>query len=126
MAAVAADISLSGFGTVGYALSDQSYNYQRFVDKQGTLKRDSVLGVQMDGKFGDAFGFTVQGKVAPSLDSDKDVDATIAWAFLSWRPANDWLFRLGRVRVPLYLNSENMEVGATFDFARLPAEVYTT
>lgn len=126
MAAAAADVSLSGFGTAGYAQSDQSYNYQRFVNKQGTFKRDSVLGVQMDGKLNDEFGFTLQGKVAPSINSDKEMDATVAWAFLSWRPANDWLFRLGRVRVPLYLNSENMEVGATFDFARLPAEVYTT
>ena len=126
MTAAAADISLSGFGTVGYALSDQGYNYQRFVNKQGTFKRDSVLGLQMDAKLTDEFGFTVQGKVAPSLDSDHDVDTTVAWAFLSWRPSNDWLIRVGRVRVPLYLNSENMEVGATFDFARLPAEVYTT
>jgi hypothetical protein len=126
MTAAAADISLSGFGTVGYAQSDQSYNYQRFVNNQGTFKRDSVLGVQMDAKLNDEFGFTLQGKVAPSLSSDKDWDATVSWAFLSWRPTNDWLVRVGRVRVPLYLNSENMEVGATFDFARLPAEVYTT
>jgi len=126
MTAAAADISLSGFGTLGYAQSDQSYNYQRFINDKGTFKRDSVLGVQMDAKLNDTFGFTLQGKVAPSLNSDKDVDATVSWAFLSWRPANDWLFRLGRLRVPLYLNSETTDVGATFDFARLPAEVYST
>jgi len=126
MTAAAADISLSGFGTVGYAQSDQSYKYQRFVNDQGTFKRDSVLGVQMDARLNDEFGFTLQGKVAPSLSSDKDWDATVSWAFLSWRPTNDWLIRVGRVRVPLYLNSENIDVGATFDFARLPAEVYTT
>lgn len=126
MTTVSADVSLSGFGTAGYARSDQSYNYQRFVNNQGTFKRDSVLGMQIDAKLSDAFGFTLQGKIAPSIDSDKDVDATVSWAFLSWRPSNDWLVRLGRVRVPLYLNSENMDVGATFDFARLPAEVYTT
>lgn len=125
-AEAAADISLSGFGTAGFAQSDQGFNYQRFVNRQGTLKRDSVLGAQMDAKFDNGFGATLQAKVAPAIDSDKDVDTTVSWAFLSWRPTNDWLLRLGRIRVPLYLNSENMDVGATFDFARLPAEVYTT
>lgn len=126
MTAAAADISLSGYGTVGYSQSDQSYNYHRFVNKQGTFKRDSVLGVQMDAKLSDDFGFTLQGKVAPSLKSETAIDATISWAFLSWRPTNDWLVRVGRIRVPIYLHSENMDVGSTFDFARLPAEVYTS
>jgi hypothetical protein len=126
MTATAADISFSGFGTAGYARSDQAYNYQRFVSDQGTLKRDSVLGVQMDAKLNNQFSFTLQGKVAPSLKSDKDLDTTISWGFLSWRPTDDWLVRVGRLRVPVYLNSENMDVGATFDFARLPAEVYTS
>ena len=124
--AAAVDISLSGFATVGAAVSDQSFKYQRFVDRDGTFKRDSVLGVQMDAKLSSEFSITMQAKLAPSLSSDKDVDVSLSWAFLSWRPTNDWLIRLGRLRVPLYLNSENMDVGTTFDFARLPAEVYTT
>ena len=124
--ASAADISLSGYGTAGYAQSDKSYDYQRFVNKQGTFKRDSVLGVQMDAKLSDEFSFTLQGKVAPSLKSDDSIVASVSWAFLSWRPSNDWLVRVGRIRVPIYLNSENMDVGSTFEFARLPAEVYTS
>lgn len=124
--ALAADISVSGFGTAGYAVSDQPYQYQRFVDEQGTFKRDSVAGVQVDAKLSNQFSLTLQGKVAPSLNSDKDIDATVSWAFLSWRPSNDWLVRIGRLRVPVYLHSESMDVGATFDFARLPAEVYAS
>lgn len=119
-------LSLSGFGTAGFALSDQSYSYQRFVTNKGTLKRDSILGLQMDAKLNDEFAITMQGKVAPSLSSDEDLAASVSWAFLSWRPTNDWMIRAGRLRVPLYLASENMDVGTTFDFARLPTEVYTT
>lgn len=124
--AAAADISLSGFATVGYAQSDQGYNYERFVNKSGTFKRDSVLGVQVDARLNSEFSVTLQGKVAPSIKRDSGVDTTVSWAFVSWRPSNDLLFRLGRMRVPLYLNSETTDVGATFDFARLPAEVYST
>ena len=118
------DISLSGFATAGFAISDQRYNYQRFLNNDGTFKRDSLLGLQMDAKLTDEFSITVQAKVAPSMSSDNGIDPTLTWAFLSWRPTNDLLFRGGKLRVPLYLNSANTDIGATFDFARLPSEVY--
>ena len=121
----AADISFSGFGTAGLARSDQPYNYERFLNERGTFKRDSVLGVQMDAKLSEQVSFTLQGKVAPSIKNDTRIDATVTWAFLSWRPSNDLLFRAGRFRIPLYLNTENTDVGATFDYARLPTEIYS-
>ncbi len=120
----AVDLSASGFGTLGYAISDQPYNYQRFVDEDGTFKRDTVLGGQLDAKFSPEWSATVQAKVAPSLNNDEDWSLTASWAFVSWRPGNDWLLRLGKQRVPMYLNSENMDVGQTYDFARLPFEMY--
>ena len=124
--AAAVDVSVSGFGTLGYAQSDQTFNYQTHVNDRGTLKRDSVLGLQMDARLNDQFSVTLQAKAAPSVKRDEGVDATVSWAFLSWRPTNDLLFRAGRLRVPLYLQSENTDVGATFSFARLPTEVYST
>ncbi len=121
-----ADVSLSGFATAGFAISDQSYRYQRFINNDGTFKRDSLVGAQVDIKLNDEFSITAQAKVAPSLESDKEINPILTWAFLSWRPTNDLLFRGGRIRIPMYLNSQNMDIGATFDFARLPSEVYLT
>jgi len=126
LSAGALDLSASGFGTFGYSRSDQPYTYQRFVDDGGTFKRDSVLGVQVDARLNDQFSATLQGKIAASMKSDTTTDATISWAFLSWRPSNDWLVRAGRLRVPFYLRSESTDVGTTFDFAQLPTEVYST
>jgi hypothetical protein len=125
MTAAAADVSLSGFGTLGYAVSNQSYNYERFINNNGTFNRDSVAGIQADIKFTDQLGATIQGKLAPSLSSDSSWDTTLSWAFLSWRPSDDWLVRLGKQRAPLYLYSESQDVGVTYDFARLPAEMYS-
>ena len=51
LSASAVDMTWSGFGTIGYAQSDQPYNYLRFVDEDGTFKRDSLLGAQLDIKF---------------------------------------------------------------------------
>lgn len=125
MTAAAADVSLSGFGTVGYAQSNQPYNFERFINSNGTVQRDSVAGVQADIKLTESVGATVQGKFAPSTYNDSSWVGTLSWAFLSWRPANDWLIRLGKQRAPLYLHSESMDVGVTYDFARLPTEMYS-
>lgn len=123
--ATAFESSWSGFGTLGYARSDRPYTYQRFISDRGTVERDSILGLQLDGKLGDTLSFTVQGKLAAATDSDSGARASIAWGNLSWRPTNDLLFRAGKFRVPLYLHSETSDVGVTFDLARLPAEVYS-
>lgn len=121
----ALDLTWSGFGTVGFAVSDQSYNYQRFIDNGGTFKRDTILGGQLDARLSQQWSATVQAKLAPSDHGDTDWQASLAWAFLSWRPSDDWLIRAGKIRLPLMLNTENNDVGATFDFARLPQEVYS-
>jgi hypothetical protein len=125
LSAAAIDFSVSGFGTVGYARSDQSYGYQRFIDDSGTFWRDSVAGLQLDARFADKFGATVQFKLAPATSSDNEFTGTVSWAFLSWRPTDDWLFRAGKQRIPLYLYSQTVDVGVTYEFARLPTEMYS-
>ena len=126
LSAHAVDYSLSGYGTIGYAQTDQDNTYQRFIDKDGGFKRDTVLGAQLSAQFNPEWSATLQAKLAPAADSDKDVKATLSWAYLSYRPTDDWLFRVGKLRIPFYLNSENADVGTTFTPARLPIEVYST
>ncbi|HQZ04521.1 MAG TPA: hypothetical protein PLJ46_01530 [Burkholderiaceae bacterium] len=121
----AVDYSLSGFGTLGYALSNKPYSYQRFVSQEGTFRRDSVAGIQLDARFTERLGATVQVLAAPATDSDVKTEASVAWAFLSLRPTNDWLFRAGKQRIPLYLFSQNYNLGVTYPFARLPTEMYS-
>jgi hypothetical protein len=125
LGASAQDFSFSGFGTLGYAVSDKDYEYQRFINDNGTLKRDSVAGAQMDVRFTPEWSATLQGKVAPAIDDDSKWKASVAWAFVSWRPNNEWLVRAGKVRLPLYLFSENLDVGQSYDFARMPTEMYS-
>jgi len=124
-AALGADFSLSGFGTLGYAQSNKPYAYQRFIDSSGTLRRDSVAGLQVDGRLTDQFAVTTQILSAPDSNEDNRYDVSIAWAFLSWRPTNDLLVRAGKQRAPLYLHSQTYNVGITYDFARLPTEMYS-
>lgn len=124
-ASVAQELSLSGFGTIGYASSNRPYAYQRFIDSGGTFMRDSRLGIQLDARLAPEWSATVQATLAPAIDHDRQWDVSLPWAFVSWRPDNDWLLRAGKLRLPLLRYSESLDVGTTFNFARLPIEVYS-
>ena len=125
LSAGAFETSWSGFATLGYARSDQSYRYQRWIDDNGTLLRDSVVGGQLDLRFSPQWGAAIQGKIAPADNHDSRISGSISWAFVSWRPRDDILVRVGKLRVPMMLNTENQDVGVTYDMARLPLEVYS-
>ena len=40
--ALGVDFAVSGYGTLGYANSNQPYAYQRFISDSGTLKRENA------------------------------------------------------------------------------------
>ena len=118
------DCSLSAFGTVGYAVSDNRSSFLRDIDSSGSLRADTMAGSQLDIRFNPEWSLTLQGVVKQSQDKDTGWTPSLSWAFLSYRPANDWLIRVGKLRPPELVHSQNMEVGFTFDQARLPEEVY--
>ena len=120
-----ADYAISAYGTVGYTLSDQPFKYDRLIDSRGTFRRDSVGGLQFDSRLTDSLGATVQLVTEVAGDDERQHRVNVAWAFLSWRPSSDWLFRLGKQRIPLYLYSQTHNVGVTYDFVRPPIEMYS-
>lgn len=122
---VAADYSLLGFGTIGYAVSDMPAPYLRYIDKRGTFRADSLIGIQGEVQVDPQWGATLQLVGSAPRDKDNGFEASVRWAFVSYRPTNDWLIRVGRLRPPILNHTPNSEVGMTYDFARLPAEVYS-
>ena len=127
-APVAADgtsLVWSAFGTLGWAQSNRPWRYQRHIDESGGFQRDSVLGAQLDARFTPEWSATLQARLAPSVSHENRWDLRTSWAFVGWRPDNDWLVRAGKLRVPFFLRSEQLDVGQTYDEARLPAELYT-
>lgn len=123
--AMAADYSLTGFGTIGYAVSDLKAPYLRYIDKSGTLRADSLIGLQGEAQFDPQWGATVQVVASAPRYKDNGVAAQVRWAFASYRPNNEWLIRAGRLRPPVLINTQNAEVGVTYEQARLPQEIYS-
>jgi hypothetical protein len=123
--AFAMELGLTGFGTIGYArLTEHDITYLRYIDYEGTLKADSVVGVQGEARFNPEWRATVQVVGSAPRTEDDGTEVKVRWAFLSYRPNNDWLLRAGRVRPDFFFNTQNAEVGVTYDSARLPAELY--
>jgi hypothetical protein len=123
--AAAEGLALSGFGSLGWAKSDRPYAYLRYVDENGTWSRDSRLGLQADWQLPEAWSATLQGLLSPSLRKDSAWDLSSTWAFVGWRPNNEWLLRAGKLRIPLYMHSEVLDVAHALPLARLPVEVYS-
>ena len=105
----------SGFATLGWAQSNRDWAYQRFIDAQGTARADSLVGAQLDVMLTSSLSAVVQAKFAHSNREDAGWRVRPTWAFLAWRPANDWLLRAGKLRIPAYLRSEHLDVGSTYD-----------
>jgi hypothetical protein len=124
-AIAAPEFAITGYGTLGYARSDEDFRYLRYIDRDGTLKADSLLGLQLEARFDPKWSATVQVVASAPRTRDSGYEAAIRWAFVGFRPENDWLLRFGRLRPPVLINTQNAEVGVTYDQARLPAEVYT-
>jgi len=119
------DYSLSGFGSIGFAINDQPIAYLRHIDDSGTFRSDSLLGLQLEARLTPQFSATVQMVASAARDKDTGAEAAFRWAFLSYRLTDEWLVRVGRLRPPVLLNSQTGEVGVTYDQARLPVEVYS-
>jgi hypothetical protein len=117
-------LSWSAFGSIGWAQAGQAVRYQRFIDRNGTFERDSLLGAQLDAQITPKWSATLQARLAPAVDHDAAWDLSAAWVFVAWRPDNDWLLRAGKLRAPLFLRSEHLDIGQTYDEARLPTELY--
>ena len=88
-------------------------------------RRGSLLAAQCDAQFTPRWSATVQLRLAPSVQHDCRWDLRPNCAFVAWRHDNPWLLRVGRLRGPLYLYAEPIDIGLASDMARLPAEVYS-
>ncbi|MBX2879045.1 MAG: hypothetical protein KTR32_03885 [Granulosicoccus sp.] len=126
---IAADISVSGFGTLGYSvLDDENAEYrsgtaQDGADIDGSFELDSRLGVQIDAGFSPQFSATIQGIVREAEAGDPEPQ--LEWGFLRWLASDNISLRLGRMSLPVYALSDYREVGYAYPWIRPPEDVYS-
>ena len=118
---------INGFGTVGvthlggeedgrgYGLSGQTTDSWRGDQL-------SKFGAQLTYGVTDTVGLTLQTTAKAYADEWK---ANLEWAYLSWQSTDNLMMRFGRLRTPVYMYSESIDVGFAYPWLRLPDEVYS-
>jgi hypothetical protein len=82
----------------------------------------SKFGAQIQYGLTDTLGITAQVTAKPAQD---DWQANIEWLYLSWQTTDNLMLRVGRLRTPVYMYSESIDVGFSYPWLRLPDEVYS-
>ncbi len=121
------EYQFNGFGTAGLThLGGETEGRSFGVNGQTTdaWRGDQLsrLGGQFQYGLTDTLGVTVQATLKPEQDTWK---GNLEWAYLSWKATDGLTLRAGRLRVPVYMYSETLDVGFTHPWLRLPDEVYS-
>lgn len=118
---------LNGFGTAGLTYlggEDDSKGYGVNGQTTDSWRGDqlSKLGGQFQYGITDTIGFTAQGTIKAAQD---EWQANVEWLYLSWQASDNLMVRTGRLRTPVYMYSESIDVGFSYPWLRLPDEVYS-
>lgn len=120
--------SYSGFGTVGYVLTDSNEGgYNTGSQKTGATTRgdfgpDTSLGFQVNAKFNSTLSGTVQAFA--KQDVDGLYGPSLEWAFLKAKLGSSFDVRVGRMGGPFFMTSDFRNVGYTNVSMRTPIDVY--
>jgi hypothetical protein len=119
--ASARDVTVSGFLSVGGGMVDDenSVPYNGYDEEDVTFNRN-LLGLQVSGEVSDKLTATAQLIARGS----EDYEVNAEWAYLSWQANESVKVRAGRLRIPLYMYSDFIDVGYSYAWITPPPEVY--
>jgi len=109
------------FSFVGTRLHKDGYSYRDDTTSDPSFENLSRLGLQFD------FRISEDTRLVTQLLSRgwKGWESHAEWAFLSHRFSPDLTGRAGRLRTPLFINSEFIDAGFAYPWAAPPAEIYS-
>jgi hypothetical protein len=123
------DIDVSGFGTAGFAITDtskatfvRSQEQLVGVDETGDVGLDSLLAVQATVHLSDMFSVTGQAMVRRQFTSSFALEVPVFFAKADI--TRDLAIRVGRIQLPVFMNSDYRQVGYSNTWVRPPVEVY--
>ncbi len=120
--AQAGDVNFSGFLTAaGGKLDDEkSGAYAGYASEDLVFDADTLVGIQVSGVISEKVTATAQ-LVARGIE---DYEVSAEWAYISYQVNDNFQWRMGRLRMPLYTYSDYLDVGYAYHWIRAPREVY--
>ncbi|TCI04949.1 porin [Corallincola luteus] len=112
--------NVNGFATVGMGRASNDAGYADYDNDGFDFENDSILAVQTTYDVNDEISATLQLVTRGRQDWDLKAE----WAFLSYQFNDATTIRGGKLRLPLYMLSDYLEVGYAYPWARPSEEVY--
>ncbi len=122
--AMANNINVSGFGSLGYVQHDEKGSEVNHITSKGSWGATTLLGLQADVKLSDKLSATGQIKLSEDHSTPEKMQVTLEMAFLGYQVAESLKVRIGRLRAPFFLDSEYLDVGYVRTTATRPLAVY--
>ncbi len=124
----ASALQFDGFLTSGVAWHDDA-NKNRYIGSLGDR------GIQNDASFetDSRFGLQISSDIAKDMSVvsqllgtgvNGNFNAIVEWAYIDYRPTNWLSIHSGKIKQPVYLVNDYVEVGYAYPWIRPPAEVY--
>lgn len=86
---------------------------------------NTLVGLQFTGNITSSLSAVAQFVSAGSrVDGYDAYDVQTQWAFVRYRPTDQWQLRAGRMRIPLFAYSDTQEIAYTYPWVFLPNTVY--
>lgn len=115
-------IEFDGFLSAGFAMHDQKNSvYLDTISDDLRFDNDSKFGLQITADVSQNMQAVAQVLAA---GSDENFDLDIEWAYLDWALTDSFSLRGGKVKEPVFLISDYIEVGYAYPWIRPPQEVY--
>ena len=120
-AVFAGDVNFSGFVSIGGGMVEEAKNerYLGFSEEELTFK-NHVFGLQATGQVNEKVSATAQYIAR----SENDYGVGAEWAYLTYQATENSKIRAGRLRTPLYIYSDFLDVGFAYHWTSPPREVY--
>lgn len=117
--------NVSGFMSARYSVTDEAEYFHG----------DMQTGINEDGSFqGTKLGLTISSRVNDRLsvqallmsaNDGQDYNTNVDWVFGSYRLSEDFTLRFGKIKFPVGLVNEYVDVGATYPWINAPLLLYS-
>ncbi|MHD0644736.1 porin [Pseudomonas aeruginosa] len=119
------DYKFNGFGTIGVSHlggEDADYGINGQINDHWRGDAISKAGAQFQYGLTDKIDVTAQLTAKPERDKWK---GNVEWLYVAGHVNDNLTVRAGRLRTPVYMYSETLDVGNSYPWLRLPDEVYS-
>lgn len=118
--AQATEVDISGFGSFVGGIKSKEGSVFLYETEKLDFKPDSLAGIQVRGNINDKAAATLQ-LIARGIEN---WEPSVDWAYASYEVRSDITWRMGRLRLPLYLYSDFLTIGYTYPWISPPYAVY--